>query len=131
VESARRWRRMLGGQMRQAGIIAAAGIVALDTMVDRLADDHAGARRLALGLARIPGIVVQPEMVQTNIVYFEPPPRVPAAEFVRKLDEHGVRTYSVRVGDSEKIRAVTSRMVTAGDIDDALDRIRLILAEQQ
>jgi threonine aldolase len=76
-------------------------------------------------------VVVQPEMVQTNIVYFEPPPRVPAAEFVRKLDEHGVRTYSVRVGDNEKIRAVTSRMVTAGDIDDALDRIRLILAEQQ
>lgn len=122
VESARRWRLILGGQMRQAGHIAAAGIVALNTMVDRLADDNANARRLASGLADIPGIVIQPEMVQTNILFFEPPSQVSSADFVREMNTRGVR-----MGGAARIRAVTSRMVTASDIDDALNRIELIL----
>ena len=128
VERARRWRKILGGQMRQAGHFAAAGIVALNSMVDRLAEDHGNARRFALGLARITGIVIQPELVQTNIVYFEPPPSLSPVDFVKQLDAHGVRTYSVKTGDTVKIRAVTSRMVTASDIDDALNRIELILS---
>ena len=56
IERARRWRKMVGGGMRQVGVLAAAGVVALDTMVDRLAEDHANARKLAEGLAEIPGI---------------------------------------------------------------------------
>ena len=122
VEQARRWRQILGGQMRQAGHIAAAGIVALQTMVSRLAEDHATARQLALGLDRIPGMVIQPETVQTNIVFFQPPSKVTIANFVRKMDARGVR-----MGGAAKIRAVTHRMVTAADIDDALNRIELVL----
>ncbi|MBN2240826.1 MAG: aminotransferase class I/II-fold pyridoxal phosphate-dependent enzyme [Dehalococcoidales bacterium] len=127
IQSARRWRQMLGGQMRQAGYIAAAGIVALNTMIDRLAEDHANARRLALGLANIPGIIIDPELVRTNIVFFEPPSRVPAAELVKKMDTQGVKTYSITVAGRAMIRAVTNRMVAAEDIDEALHRIASII----
>src|SRR5919109_1489667 len=68
VERARRWRKMLGGGMRQAGVLAAAGIVALERMVDRLAADHANARRLAEAVAAMPGLSVDLDSVQTNIV---------------------------------------------------------------
>ncbi len=70
IGQARRWRKMLGGGMRQAGVLAAAGLVALDTMVDRLADDHQNAHALAEGLAELPGIDCDLSRVQTNIVYF-------------------------------------------------------------
>src|SRR4029453_18975824 len=70
IGKARRVRKMLGGGMRQAGVIAAAGVVALEKMVDRLAEDHANARALAERLARIPGLVVDLASVQTNIVIF-------------------------------------------------------------
>ena len=70
IDEARRVRKILGGGMRQAGILAAAGIVALNEMVDRLAEDHANARRLADGLANIPGIAIEPETVETNILFF-------------------------------------------------------------
>jgi threonine aldolase len=70
IRQARRWRKMLGGGMRQAGVLAAAGLVALDTMVDRLADDHQNARALAEGLAGLPGIDCDLSRVQTNLVYF-------------------------------------------------------------
>src|SRR5213594_1868407 len=70
IARARRVRKMIGGGMRQAGVIAAAGIVALERMVDRLAEDHANARRLAEGVAKLPGIAVDPGAVQTNIVIF-------------------------------------------------------------
>ena len=70
IEEARHWRKMLGSGMRQVGIIAAAGIVALDSMIERLAEDHENARRLAYGLADIPGITIQPDLVQTNLVFF-------------------------------------------------------------
>ena len=71
VKEARRARKVLGGGMRQAGVIAAAGIVALTEMVDRLAEDHLHARRLAEGIAELPGISIDPAKVQTNIVIFE------------------------------------------------------------
>ena len=122
VERARRWRQILGGQMRQAGHIAAAGIIALQTMVNRLAEDHATAQQLAFGLANIPGMVIQPERIQTNIVHFRPPSQFSSADFIRKMDAQGVR-----MGGAARIRAVTNRMVTTADIDDALNRIELIL----
>ena len=71
IHRARRARKALGGGMRQAGILAAAGIVALNEMIDRLADDHARARQLAEGLARIPGAQVDLDMVRTNMVFFD------------------------------------------------------------
>lgn len=125
VERARKWRKMVGGGMRQAGVIAAAGIVALQTMVSRLAEDHANAKRLAHGLARIPGITVHPESIQTNIVMFEPPTTLTAPEFLQRMAAQGVKfTYP----GGRRVRAVTHRMVGNGDIDEALNRIELVLS---
>lgn len=126
VDRARKWRKMAGGGMRQVGIIAAAGIVALETMVDRLAEDHATARHLAQGLARIPGIDIKPEKVHTNIVMFQAPATVSTTEFVQWLDERGVKLIH-RSG--RWIRAVTHRMVSTADIDKALSRIELLVRE--
>jgi threonine aldolase len=126
VDRARKWRKMVGGGMRQVGVIAAAGIVALQTMVGRLAEDHANARRLAHGLAGIPGIAVQPEAVHTNIVMFQPPTTIPAPEFIRRMADRGVRfTYP----GGQRVRAVTHRMVGTEDIDEALDRIQSVVRE--
>ncbi len=70
IHKARRVRKSLGGGMRQVGILAAAGIVSLNEMIERLADDHARAQQLAQGLAKIPGIIINPDMVKTNMVFF-------------------------------------------------------------
>ena len=126
IEKARKWRKMLGGGMRQAGIIAAAGIVALQEMVSRLADDHVNARRLADGLSNIPGITVSPDRTRTNIVIFQSPPDVPISEFIKQLDIRGIK-FSYRGG--LKFRAVSHRMITAADIDEALDRISQLVRE--
>jgi threonine aldolase len=117
IEKARKKRKMLGGGMRQAGVIAAAGLVALDTMIDRLAQDHENARRLANGLSQIPGITCSPEQTQTNIVMFGIPADVPARPFVDRLRERGVK---VNYPSRPRIRAVTHRMVAAEDVDRAL-----------
>ncbi|UCE98348.1 MAG: aminotransferase class I/II-fold pyridoxal phosphate-dependent enzyme [Dehalococcoidia bacterium] len=120
VEKARKWRRMVGGGMRQAGVIAAAGIVALEKMIDRLEEDHANAKHLAYGLANIPGFIIHPEKVQTNIVIFKPPRNIPVLQFVEQMTERGVR-FSIL--DEDKVRAITHRMVSTADIDDALGYI--------
>ncbi len=120
VEEARRWRKMLGGGMRQAGIIAAAGVVALSTMVDRLAEDHANAQRLAHGLVAVPGLEISRVDVPTNIVLFESTLPLSGSKFIRLADHQGVRIGS-RGGRS--FRAVTHRMIAATDIDAALDRL--------
>jgi len=115
IRQARRIRKVLGGGMRQAGIIAAAGIVALSEMIDRLADDHANARKLAEGLAEIPGIAIDPAAVRTNIVYFDL--NADAARFVRALDGRGVRVIST---SPTRCRAVTHYGIESADIDAAL-----------
>jgi threonine aldolase len=126
VARARRQRKMLGGGMRQAGVLAAAGIVALETMVDRLAEDHAHARRLAEGLAALPGIVLDPDSVQTNIVILTLAPQAPApAEFAAGLRARGVKLSPI---GGRKLRAVTHYGIEAGDIDRALDAARQVLA---
>src|SRR5215212_5065592 len=71
IEEARRWRKLLGGGMRQAGVLAAAGLVALEETPRRLSEDHANARRLAEGVAELPGVRIDPEGVRTNIVIFD------------------------------------------------------------
>ena len=81
---------MLGGGMRQAGIIAAAGIVALEEMTDRLAEDHANARRLAEGIARISGLRTDPTRVRTNILYIDlADRRFSDEEFLKRLAKEG------------------------------------------
>ena len=112
--------------MRQAGVIAAAGIVALEKMVSRLVEDHANALRLAHGLARIPDITINPEKVQTSIVLFESPSIISGTELAQRMDAQGVKLLP-RGG--QKIRAVTHRMVGATDIDEALNRFELVMKE--
>jgi len=126
IERARKKRKMLGGGMRQAGVIAAAGIVALETMVDRLAEDHANARKLEAGLTQIRGITLAQEKIATNIVIFDLVQSFPVAEFITKLDSHGVKV--VRFGN-HRLRAVTHRMVSADDIDYALTKIEQVCRE--
>jgi threonine aldolase len=124
VERARKLRKMLGGGMRQAGVIAAAGLVALDSMIERLAEDHANARRLALGLAEMPGIGIDPGRIETNIVMFEPPPAVEAPRFIEMMGLQGIKfTYP----GGRRVRAVTHRLISAADIDEALGRIKVSL----
>jgi len=125
IATARKWRRMLGGGMRQAGILAAAGIVALETMIERLAEDHANASRLAFGLAQIPGLAIQPEKVQTNIVLFEPPEGITAEKFILELNSHGIMLSYM---GGRKIRAVTHRMVNSEDIEACLKHISRVAA---
>ena len=123
VERARKFRKMLGGGMRQAGIIAAAGIVALETMVDRLAEDHANARRLAQGLTGIKGIRLAQDEIPTNIVMFELSPQLSVLEFMEGLKKAGVK---VGLRDGRPFRAVTHRMISSSDIDEALTRIEAV-----
>lgn len=118
VQAARRARKLLGGGMRQAGVLAAAGIVALEQMVERLVEDHANARALADGLAAIPGIVLDPDRVKTNIVYFDVvTPGWSAADLVSRLEMRGVRLLA---SGPRTLRAVTHCDVTRSDIATAL-----------
>lgn len=125
IRSARRVRKLLGGGMRQAGIIAAAGIVALEQMVDRLVEDHAHARRLADGLAELTGLAVDPTRVQTNIVMF----RVTDARFTWPTFLASLRRRSVRMGELGygRIRAVTHHGVAASEIDQVIAAVTDVL----
>jgi threonine aldolase len=118
VAEARRNRKVLGGGTRQCGIIAAAGIVALEQMVERLAEDHANARRLAEGIAQIQGLSIEPEKVQTNIVYFDlTNQKLTSEEFTKRLSDRGVKI--IQTGPA-RFRAVTHYGISAEDIDMAL-----------
>jgi threonine aldolase len=124
IEEAWRYKQRFGGAMRQAGIIAAAGVYALRHHVDRLAEDHERARRLADGLAEIPGITLDPKRVETNIVVFEVS-GLSGDEFgIRTLASHGVR-FSV-LGPST-VRAVTHLDVPSDGIDRAIQSARAAL----
>ena len=127
IQQARRARKLVGGAMRQAGIMAAAGIVALTEMVERLADDHAHAKTLANGLAQIPGLIVQPELVKTNMFFFELDIAAPVtpAEFVQRLrDEANIWLSG---GYSRRFRAVTHYWIQEADVALFLQTARAIL----
>ncbi len=116
IKEARRWRKMVGGGMRQAGILAAAGILSLTEMVARLADDHANARRLAEGLAEIPGFNIDPEAVQTNMLFLTLDSSL-AGKFAPFMAERGVN-----VDDWEgPIRLVTHYGIEAEDIERVIE----------
>jgi threonine aldolase len=120
IAQARRYRKMLGGGMRQAGVLAAAGIVALETMVDRLADDHANARRLAEGLAQIPGVAIDLDRIRTNIIYFylTPAVSVTGAEIVQRMLDRRIKILGP--GPSRRFRFVTHVWINRNDIDSVL-----------
>jgi threonine aldolase len=129
IQTARRARKVLGGGMRQAGVLAAAGIVALNQMVDRLAEDHANARRLAEGLADISGVELNPGRYATNIVYFDVvQPGLDAAELAARLQQHGVRMLT---SGPRSLRAVTHYEVTAHDIELALGAMAKVMRESR
>jgi threonine aldolase len=118
IERARKVRKILGGGMRQAGVIAAPGIIALEKMVDRLEDDHRNARRLAEGLAGIEGINVDLKTVQTNIIMFDVNGLgVGAGNFVNRLKERGV--LALNLGKTS-VRMVTHRGIEREDIEKTL-----------
>jgi threonine aldolase len=123
IAEATRWRKMLGAGMRQVGVLAAAGLVALDTMIERLAEDHANARVLAHGLARFDAIDLEPDLIQTNIVRFEVAPGR-GNEIAAELRRAGVL---INPGTSE-LRMVTHYGITAQDITATLEAMRAALA---
>jgi threonine aldolase len=128
VRRARRHRKMLGGGMRQAGILAAAGVLALETMVDRLGEDHANARRLAEGLASLPGIVLDPARVATNIVIFQlTPEAISPADLVAGLAPSGVKMGAI---GGRGIRAVTHYGIEAADVDRTIAAVEAVLRQR-
>jgi threonine aldolase len=135
IYKAHRMRKLLGGGMRQAGIIAAAGVVALEQMVERLAEDHEHANQFALGLADYPQIEIEIDRVVTNIVNFSvhnaEQRRLTDAEtmqFLAKAQEHGVLMGTMGEG---VIRAVTHYGIEAEQIEMALAGIRRALIDLQ
>ncbi len=120
VERARKSRKMLGGGMRQVGVLAAPGIVALENMVERLQEDHENARLLAQGLADIEGIDIDPGAVETNIVIFDVP-QEKVLPLCAELAKAGVLALPHGPGD---IRMVTHYGVSRQDIEEALERVR-------
>lgn len=121
IQDVRKQRKVLGGAMRQSGVIAAAGVVALETMIARLPEDHARAQTLANGLAAIDGITIDREVVHTNIVVFKLEGEVDHSDFIAHLKEQGllVSNYGLR----------GVRMVTHYEIDDAAIMAALAILE--
>ncbi len=125
VERARRMRKMLGGGMRQAGVVAAAGLCALNEMVDRLAEDHANARRLAEGLQGLPGNDIDLSRVETNMVFGDCRPPLTATAFIDRCREVGVLLDQA---SAYRWRMVTHRGVAVEDVDYAIDAVRRLFA---
>lgn len=124
IAEARSWRKLLGGGMRQAGVLAAAGLIALDEGPGRLHEDHDNAQRLARGLAEIDGVKIDPEKVVTNIVIFDiSGTGLSANEISARLAEQGI----LASGFGSAIRMVTHYDVSSQDIDRALDALRGVL----
>ncbi|MDQ1254717.1 MAG: Threonine aldolase, partial [Euryarchaeota archaeon] len=129
VERARKFRKMLGGGMRQAGVIASPGIIALEKMVDRLKEDHYNARILAEGLSKIEGISIDPRAVQTNIVALDIGGLgISSEKFIGVIKEGGVKVNAL---DSKRVRMVTHIGITTDDIKYALSVIEEISKKQK
>jgi threonine aldolase len=123
IAEAWRHKQQMGGAMRQAGIIAAGGLYALAHHVERLADDHANARRLAEGLAELPGIALDPKTVETNLVFFDVTGRLDAQTAVERMLALGVRMGAM---GTRTIRAVTHLDVDKTGIERAIEAARAV-----
>jgi threonine aldolase len=127
IDEARVWRKVLGGGMRQAGVLAAAGLIALEESPKLLHEDHANARRLAEGLAEIDGISIDPERVVTNIVLFDVSETgIAADEICARLKEHNI----LASGFGSSIRMVTHYDVASADIETALREMKKVVSNQ-
>lgn len=126
IEEARRFRKLLGGGMRQVGVIASAGIVALEDMIDRLEEDHILAKKLAIGLSEIKGIDINPDDVETNIIIFKiRKDGMDAPIFVERLKDKGVLALSI---SEDEVRFCTHKDVNEKDVERALKACREILS---
>lgn len=125
IKRARHIRKMLGGGMRQVGIIAAAGIISLEGMTRRLRDDHIRARKMAEGLRQIPGMVLDENSPQTNMIYFDILDHMPFNEtgLVEKLAEHGIQ---IDWAGPRRIRLVTHHGVDDGAVDKTISAFRSV-----
>lgn len=128
ITRARRIRKQLGGGMRQAGVLAAAGIVALETMVDRLSEDHARAKQLAQGLATIPGLVLDPGTPSTNMVFLSLSEDVPlsASEVAEQLAQIGVLVGAV---STRRFRLVTHYWIDDNGVETAIGAFRELISK--
>jgi threonine aldolase len=120
IAEALRQRKQVGGGMRQAGVLAAAGILALETMVERLEEDHINARQLAEGIAEIPGIVLETEAPQTNMVYYH------LSDKVKKTFPE-IRELMKQRGILVEPRLVTHYWIDAKDIEKVIGSFREVL----
>jgi len=127
IATARRYRKMLGGGMRQAGILAAAGLVALEQNIDRLADDHRRARAIADGLAQIPGITFEMGLPTTNMVFpsLTEDVKLSTQEIAGKLAELGVK---VSVNTNRRFRLVTHYWIDDAGVEQTIAAFRKVLA---
>ena len=124
IDYARRVRKALGGGMRQVGILAAAGIVALTEMVDRLKEDHERAKKLATFIAELPGVKLNPELIQTNILIFGfEHSKLSIPEFLARLKEHKILALATTGG----IRFVTHKDIDDADVEKAMEAFKKIL----
>jgi len=123
IDEAMRWRKRLGGGMRQAGIFAAAGIVALETMIERLAEDHANARLLADGLAAMKGIDFNPDDVDTNIVIVRPTV-MSVRQLGDELEKRGILTVVI---EPDRVRFTTNKEVNRTDIEKTIQAVGDVL----
>ena len=122
IAKARHCRKRIGGGMRQAGVIAAAGIVALESMIDRLAEDHAAARALAAGINDVPGFAIDMDKVETNMVYVDHSATgLSTEELVARLKSAGILASA---SPPRRIRMVTNRHHPMPVIEEAIARIR-------
>jgi threonine aldolase len=125
IKDARRHRKILGGAMRQAGVLAAAGLVALDEIYPRLDEDHRNARRLAEGLAELPGVSVDLETVQTNLVYAKFPAALPGHELEAQLRSEGIL---IGAYDPKRVRFALHYQIDQAGVDRTLSSIKRLVA---
>ncbi len=129
IFEARRNRKAVGGGMRQAGVLAAAGIVALEEMVDRLAEDHANARLLAEAIAGMPGLSLDPDTVKSNIIIFEvTTPRLAPKEIAARMKAEGVLINPI---EGRGIRIVTHYGIERADVEQAIRALNKIMQSAQ
>lgn len=125
IDTSRQWRKRLGGGMRQAGVLAAPGILALTEMIDRLAEDHINAKRLAAALAEMKGLAIDPDTVETNIVIVDVSGTGKSSyEILDLLKQEGI--LAVDFGDT-LVRFVTHKDVSSADIEEAIVRIHRVI----
>ena len=118
IDEARKWRKMVGGGMRQSGHLAAAGIIALDELVNELKKDHSNAQALAQGLSMLRGIVLKPALIKTNIIFFSlKHPALSPEEYLKKLELQGIKMLMIQPG---VFRAVLHREISEFQVEQVI-----------